>query len=61
MELLLIMQMMRVCQSEEEEDCHTEKECIYIMYMLHSNYLSNTLLNSLTLIVTGSIMNSGRL
>jgi hypothetical protein len=52
---------MRVCQSEEEEDCHTEKERIYIMYMFHSNYLSNTLLNSLTLMVTGSIMNSGRL
>ena len=33
--LLLIMQMVRIGQSEKEKHCHTEKEGKYNMYMLH--------------------------
>ena len=58
------MQMMRIGQSEKEEDGHTEKERIEEVQMLHidkSCYQKNTRLNSSTLMPTGSTMNSGRL
>lgn len=61
MELLLVVQVVRVRQSEEEKDCRTEEDRAQIFNFQFSYYLSNTLLNSLTLILTGSTMNSGRL